>query len=50
MISKGLGHSFGLSVTDIYIDFDNSKVDEANRRVIDYVLYGKDCRKEKPRL
>lgn len=49
VISKGLGHSFGLSVTDIYIDFDNSKVDEANRRVIDYVLYGKDYRKEKPR-
>lgn len=28
---------------------DQSKVDEANRRVIDYVLYGKDYRKEKPR-
>lgn len=49
VISRGLGHSFGLSVTDIYIDFDNSKVDEANRRVIDYVLYGRDYRKEKPR-
>lgn len=46
VISKGLGHSFGLSVTDIYIDFDNSKVDEANRRIIDYVLYGKDYRKD----
>ena len=42
VISKGLGHSFGLSVTDIYIDFDNSKIDDANRRVIDYVLYGKE--------
>lgn len=39
VISKSLGHRFGLAVTDIYIDFDNSKVDEANRRVIDYILY-----------
>ena len=44
VISKSLGHSFGLSVTDIYIDFDNSKVDEANRRIIDFILYGKDYR------
>lgn len=44
VISKSLGHSFGLSVTDIYIDFDNSKVDEANRHVLDFVLYGKDYR------
>ncbi|MBR5042986.1 MAG: site-specific integrase [Bacteroidales bacterium] len=44
VISKALGHSFGLSVTDIYIDFDSSKVDEANRRVLDFVLYGKDYR------
>ena len=28
-------------VTEIYIDFDPRKVDEANRRVIDWVLYGK---------
>ena len=28
-------------VTDIYIDFDRKKVDEANRRVLDWVLYGK---------
>ena len=41
IISKGLGHSFGLSVTDIYIDFDNSKVDEANRKIIDFLLYDK---------
>ena len=44
VISKALGHGTGLAVTDIYIDFDNSKVDEANRRVLDYVLYGKDWR------
>lgn len=45
VISRGLGHSFGLAVTDIYIDFDESKVDDANRKIIDYVLYGKDWRK-----
>lgn len=36
-ISEALGHSFGLSVTSIYIRFDQRKVDEANRRVIDRV-------------
>ena len=36
-ISEALGHSFGLSVTSIYIQFDRRKVDEANRRVIDLV-------------
>lgn len=44
VISRSLGHGTGLAVTDIYIDFDNSKVDDANRKVIDYVLYGKDYR------
>ena len=36
-ISEALGHSFGLSVTSIYIQFDQRKVDDANRKVIDYV-------------
>ena len=36
-IAAGLGHG-GNTVTDIYIRFDLRKVDEANRRVIDYVL------------
>lgn len=36
-IAAALGHG-GHTVTDIYIDFDQKKVDEANRRVIDYVL------------
>lgn len=35
-IAAALGHSSG-SVTDIYIDFDKRKIDEANRRVIDFV-------------
>lgn len=44
-IAAALGHG-GNTVTDIYIDFDRSKVDEANRRVLDWVLYGKDYRVE----
>ena len=39
-IAHGLGHG-NETVTDIYIDFNMEKVDEANRRVIDWVLYGK---------
>lgn len=39
-IAAGLGHG-GNSVTDIYIDFDERKVDMANRKVIDWVFYGK---------
>lgn len=40
-ISLALGHSFGVRVTDTYINADLSRVDAANRRVIDYVLYDK---------
>jgi plasmid maintenance system antidote protein VapI len=36
-IAAALGHG-GYSVTDIYINFDKSKIAAANRRVIDYVL------------
>lgn len=35
-IAAALGHG-GNTVTDIYIDFDQRKVDAANRRVIDYL-------------
>lgn len=38
-IAAALGHG-GNTVTDIYIDFDQAKVDRANRKVIDYVLHG----------
>ena len=38
-IAHALGHG-GNTVTDIYIDFDQNKVDEANRKVIDWVFYG----------
>lgn len=41
VISQALGHSFGVAVTDVYIDYDNDKVDAANRKVLDWVLYGK---------
>lgn len=39
-IALALGHG-GNSVTDIYIDDDPQIIDEANRRVLDWVLYGK---------
>ncbi|MBP5687100.1 MAG: site-specific integrase [Muribaculaceae bacterium] len=39
-ISHALGHGNN-TVTDIYIDFDQKKVDAANRKVLDWVLYGK---------
>lgn len=37
-IAAALGHSFGNRTTAIYINNDLRKVDEANRKVIDYVL------------
>lgn len=40
-IAAALGHEIGNPTTSIYIDFDRRKVDEANRRVIDFVLYGR---------
>lgn len=40
-ISAALGHSYGSRITNVYIRPDEKKVDLANRRVIDLVLYGK---------
>lgn len=40
IIAQGLGHSDGHDTTDIYIDFDRAKVDEANRRVLDFLTKG----------
>lgn len=42
-ISRSLGHSStsGAMVTQTYINFNTKKIDEANRKVIDWVLYGK---------
>ena len=39
-IAAALGHSSS-TVTDIYINFDRTKIDRANRQVLDYVLYNK---------
>lgn len=36
-IAAGLGHEIGSPTTSIYIDFNQKKVDEANRRIIDYL-------------
>lgn len=41
VISQALGHSWGASVTEVYLNRDQRLVDEANRRVLDWVLYGK---------
>ena len=44
-IGAALGHSRGKTITAIYVRTDmRRKVDDANRKVIDYVLYGKDWR------
>lgn len=39
VISHALGHSFstGAKVTQVYINFNQQKIDEANRKVIDYI-------------
>lgn len=37
IISLALGHSNGVKVTDIYIKYDLKMIDEANRKVIDYI-------------
>jgi integrase len=39
-ISEALGHSYGARVTSVYVKFNKYKVDEANRKVIDYVFEG----------
>lgn len=40
-IALALGHGDGHDLTHIYIEEDLRKVDEANRKVLDWVLYGK---------
>lgn len=41
VIAGGLGHTFGNPTTNIYIRRNIKKVDIANRKVLDWVLYGK---------
>lgn len=45
IIAHALGHG-KKTVTGVYIDFKQRKVDDANRKVIDYVFYGKDWRNQ----
>ncbi len=40
-IAAALGHGHGNRTTAIYIDKSIARVDEANRRVLDWVLYGR---------
>lgn len=40
-IALALGHGNGHELTHIYIDEDHQRIDFANRRVLDWVLYGK---------
>ena len=39
-IAAALGHGYGNRITAIYIDFDKAKIDDANRKVLDWVFYG----------
>lgn len=41
VISHALGHSFstGAKVTQVYINFNQQKIDDANRKVINYILF-----------
>lgn len=53
VIREGLGHGPENPTSEIYIDRNRDKVDDANRKIIDYVLYGidyRDKRKKKRRL
>lgn len=38
-IAAALGHTMGNPTTAIYIDYNQKKVDDANRKVLDWVLY-----------
>ena len=40
-ISEALGHVHGSKITGVYIKFSRDKIDAANRRVIDWMLYNK---------
>lgn len=46
-VSAGLGHLHGEKVTLVYVAFRQKSVDEANRKVIDYVLGKKKGKKQK---
>lgn len=37
IISEALGHEYGSRVTSVYVNFNMKKVDQANRKVLDYI-------------
>ena len=39
-VAAALGHEMGNRITAVYIDFDQRKVDDANRRLIDHIRKG----------
>lgn len=43
-ISSALGHAHGAPVTLVYVHLSQKKVDDAHRRVLDYVLYDRNAR------
>ena len=46
IIGRALGHSvWDNSITGVYIEYDTSKIDEANRKVIDYLNADLECDK-----
>ena len=46
IIGRALGHSiWDNSITGVYVEYDTSKIDEANRKVIDYLNADLECNK-----
>ena len=47
IIGRALGHSiWDNSITGVYVEYDTSKIDEANRKVIDYLNADLGCNKD----
>lgn len=47
IIGRALGHSiWDNSITGVYVEYDTSKIDEANRKVIDYLNADLECSKD----
>ncbi|MCC8119052.1 MAG: tyrosine-type recombinase/integrase [Bacteroidales bacterium] len=38
VIAQALGHDMGNRMTEIYLDYDRTEVDKANRKVLDWVF------------
>ena len=47
VVSQALGHSTANRTTLVYVKFDQEKVDEANRKVIDYLFNKNDAQEKK---